>query len=1119
MATKTKTGGVSPRGGLTRLEAELIKAVEAGRDFTYDPKKLGKNDHIRGPFLRSLVLGVAFPPSRTLLANFKPVQVTPHGIRIRRAEDPGIGRPSGKAEPSPLLRIEGDLDLSGLAAPGGGVLPLLELSDCEFAGAISMAGARLQALILKGSRFFHLDASGAHFGGRVSFTDCRPRRQPTDRAEAFFASHELAAFEPDRAGREGTGHAYASRKGHGAGILGALPSDYAPSAEADEDKSLLACTIDLQFATIEGGLALEDCYFRAGGMVGLRSALAKLHDEVAVNLSRAHVGRSVLFKQVMVIGFVKAPSAYVGHDVAVRGGKFLVWTTAPAFDFQLARIGGKLSFQEGRPTQSERAAGIRAFPLIVLGQIWGVGLRAGEVWIGEGLYYASDPEGRGARPTLYFSKADIATTFKIGAYHEFHTLHPRRPTQGAMIQGEICLLAANLGKNLEIHGLHSSGLRAALKLDHPFFNAFGCDRRQEEFVRVTAMGLNVDRRAVLTGTHLRDFTRKSGHSKPLPAKSPGTKSGALDLWKSKIGIGLRISRTCTVQGAIRFNSCVIGREVIIGCKSLQPSPRDPESEAPNIVPWLIDMRESTISGHVKIGRRTFGDPAVKIAGGLTVEDAKVKGRMLLRQVEFDLSQYVAGPDDAEQKYPRHRVALNMRDFECGSDLEVHGLTWKLPLATSESLPLRGLRGGRKLWQRLNPEMRLGFHDITKGWFAIVDLRGLRCGLMIDSSGDGWGLEHRLRLLLAGIRVSETEAGEQRGARRRLAWLSFQSRQQSPRCHGRRDPDEEAKAGAVCSYVGASPLDFVPQAYDAFARVSRRAGNVVAAETIVLEKKNIANYIRLKTTLPHIIWGGRGRRIRQVILAFVGLALLVLSPWSPTFLGILAIGSVIYLWPLVHAGFQSLFRGLFRYGLSPDRALLVLAVCILIGWGGVYIARSGLLEPQERLLAVDGRLHPRIALVLEVPYQPSPDHSPPPLAKADLPKSAPGAATPAGHSPARQPQLHSGSAPHAPSHGDQYRIHTKALIAQPSPCDLAVSSLLYAMDVFIPVLDLDQEERCSIREDDISDGKDNYLIWRWIKAIYEILGWIVTSLVILTVTGVLRRDLEPAQDLPSVELGT
>src|SRR3712207_8065785 len=47
--------------------------------------------------------------------------------------------------------------------------------------------------------------------------------------------------------------------------------------------------------------------------------------------------------------------------------------------------------------------------------------------------------------------------------------HPRRPTQGAMIQGEICLLAANLGKNLEIHGLQSTGIRPALKLNHPFF--------------------------------------------------------------------------------------------------------------------------------------------------------------------------------------------------------------------------------------------------------------------------------------------------------------------------------------------------------------------------------------------------------------------------------------------------------------------------------------------------------------------------------------------------------------------------------------------------------------------------------------------------------------------------
>lgn len=1085
---------------LNDLEAGLIKAVEAGEDFTYRPADLKPGDHIRGPFLRALLLGLALRHSRIPppLKKSEPVTVTPHGIRIKKVD--GIQpMPSGATVEAPLLLIKDDLDLSGLAAPGGGVLPLLELNDCDFEGRLSLAGARFQALAMSGSRFRHLDASGGYFGDSVSIKNCRPRKRPADSAEAFFSAHELAAFDADRERREGVWHGYTSR-GLDGGSTAIPPADKS-APEPTEAESQLCCTLNFQFATIEGGVAIEECYFRAAGIVGRAGGCTKLHDALAVNFSRIRIGRSLLIKQTTIIGFVKAPSANIEQDLAVRGGKFLVSMDTAALDLQLARVGGKLSFLEGRPTESERLAGIRAFPVIVLGQIWGIGLSAGEVWIGEGLFYGSDAKRLGARPTLYFSKVNIATTFKIGAYHSFHTVDPQRPTAGALVQGEICLLAANLGKNLEVHGLKSLGIRNALNLDNAFFTAFGCAVAPEEFVRFVATGLHVDRRAEFSDAHLRDFSRPEIPVPAPPKHLSVPKPAALDLWKSKVGIGIRINHNCEFEGAIRLNSCVIGREVIIDCKSVAPSPRPENTLGGEIIPWLIDLRESTIDGQLKIGRRGQGR-TVEVHGGITLENAKVQGRLLMRQLVMDLRQCPpAGDPGGKREDMRYRVALNLRDFECGSDLEVDGLRWRLPRA--EEPAWRPFLRNPWSW---TPR---GFSNIKTGWYAVVDLRGLRCGLLLDDFGDGWGLDYRLQLLPAGMKVGEAEAGSHDTPeewRRRLKWLSFQSRLQSRESHsaakllarphdfnpfGWNDRLKQWGRRVWWAFWGARRSDFVSQAYIAFSAASHRAGDKEAAEAIAIEKKNIANYIHFKKGLRSI-WSGWGGILRVLLTVATMWAIWYWDPREWTRRGSLFVLFIVIFWPIISAAFQSVFRGAFRYGLAPDRALLALLACVIVGWGGVYWARTGLLDPAYQVDPATGRLHPDIALVLEVPYAPMP--------------------TPAEATAAKQSSdSHSKDKP-------KLRLHSKALVADPSPCDLAVSSLLYAVDIFIPMLHLDQEERCSIREDHIDDREgDLYLKWRILKAIYEVIGWIITSLVILTVTGVLRRDLEPAQDLPPVEL--
>ncbi|GGW86231.1 hypothetical protein [Salegentibacter mishustinae] len=70
-----------------------------------------------------------------------------------------------------------------------------------------------------------------------------------------------------------------------------------------------------------------------------------------------------------------------------------------------------------------------------------------------------------------------------------------------------------------------------------------------------------------------------------------------------------------------------------------------------------------------------------------------------------------------------------------------------------------------------------------------------------------------------------------------------------------------------------------------------------------------------------------------------------------------------------------------------------------------------------------------------------------------------------------------------------------------PCGNNVEPSLYALDVFVPLLDLKQDTECKI------SGEPTALPWRIAKALYALLGWIITSVLILTLSGYLKREVE------------
>ena len=163
--------------------------------------------------------------------------------------------------------------------------------------------------------------------------------------------------------------------------------------------------------------------------------------------------------------------------------------------------------------------------------------------------------------------------------------------------------------------------------------------------------------------------------------------------------------------------------------------------------------------------------------------------------------------------------------------------------------------------------------------------------------------------------------------------------------------------------------------------------------------------------------------------------------------------------------MSLFHLFFDYGLSPVHALSTFTVCILLGWGAVTIADQGFAQrlPFEAELSRAGISAPHIKPVLELSAQPVSTLATKDGAHIGLVRVA----TPVSH----------------------------------IPCGGEIEPLLYAIDNFIPAIDLDQRNRCSVSTD------DGALWWRIGRAAYTLLGWIVTSLTILTLSGILRRQAE------------
>lgn len=293
-------------------------------------------------------------------------------------------------------------------------------------------------------------------------------------------------------------------------------------------------------------------------------------------------------------------------------------------------------------------------------------------------------------------------------------------------------------------------------------------------------------------------------------------------------------------------------------------------------------------------------------------------------------------------------------------------------------------------------------------------------------------------------VAESETSRAVKPESRLTWLARQYRTGKP---------------TSLSEFRAEPYEHLAQWYYRTGRYDD--GSKVIGERLALESKLRADaYEQLFTDSKFRFFSICSVTFLSVLLV----ALLSGAHWLLALIGAATATAVLIYW---RRAVNWIYKRCFGYAMNASRALATFFGCLFVGGLAADFASDGRFElfnpidRSQRLWAA------------EVPeaYQP--------ILTIDFEATTPIAAA----AEARA--------------GDQ-DVPRAAV-----PCGDEISPGLYAIDVFIPLLDLRQEIRCAPS----AEGGVWFAAWRWGKAAYAILGWIVTSLTILTLVTVIKRRIE------------
>lgn len=540
-------------------EQDFIDCIERGD--RYWPTQTGAK--IRAELLRHILLGLSVE-----LPNGAPrrVQVLAAGVRIGPGEDEK--REIWKKQsndpaylPANFVTISGELDLSGLSR-GGEPLPPLELTYCCFEDArdksgkllpVNLRGTRISRVSFEGSRFSALTLAGAYLYGTLDLSRCGPL--PTPALQKYPFRGEL--FKE---------------------IEGNLAPTNGRTDWVSNKAELSPCVVDLESVYIEGDLRLDYSNFSIAKEKNPFSSTDEAL-QCAILVNSAYIRDSVSINQCVILGGIAFNRSHVEEDLWISGsrifGQYLDNNYIDSFQLQLVTIGGLFVFGRAEPEPFGREGFIYN---VVVGRIFGIGLRAREIWIGGGVFVDN----------IYLPKCDVEQSVTFGSYS-------KDDDKRSCVDGEIDLSSANVGKNVEFHDVQPNSsqdfLRRHKEEGKSFYDAVlgGLWDVAESYMRLKGEGLSVGRRIYITRS---SFLREPGWPAPEERKF------AVDLWKASIGTSLQIEKT-KIEGVLSAEAASIGRYVDIARCDIRAARQEPtETYAGNAIPAAVELRQAQVGGLV-----------------------------------------------------------------------------------------------------------------------------------------------------------------------------------------------------------------------------------------------------------------------------------------------------------------------------------------------------------------------------------------------------------------------------------------------------------------------------------------------------------------------------------------
>ncbi len=1040
---RTTPGGANKR----RATAKGPSAVDRLRqDVKHGRESQQHGETVPAPVVRSLVLGSG----------------APSGVRIRGA------------------RIAGTIDLRDARGPAGEPCNALILTDCELVGTtatspgLDASHASIRRLSLSDCRADGIELSSAVIGGDLGIDGLRGREDPAATGACWVKARNIQVGGALTAARAKLGVPWTAER---------------PWDPADDPLWAGLRTrfgLDLRNARIGSWLMLEPD-FESNGGTNLSSAViggdvwargARLVAPVlGENTTNAVVGQSLEVRRHVALGMgldahgsVDLYGAAIGGTLDLRGAVIeTIGATGPAVDLYASKIGADLLVgpaidDPSGETQSD-VSSLELTGATIDGRAWLMGWSRGPIQAidARGLRVRGDLEVKGTVGRIDLSAATV---------------------DGRLVLDEVALVSLN-------------GDAPSLSLEDAHV---GQDLRVRSLSAAAVIALD---RAAIIGARSAGLPFYPGWSllevliRPMPDRGIGVLSFLLaepDAVSSEGQVEIRI-----LDGA---SSVIHDRNdetaPLLGSEDLATA----YLEFFCYAVWGDEGPFSLTPGSIRIAPAVNGAWAAHAE--VTYGSATFAAELLIGPTG-SVEMLDDEPLRTATAAGRLAFAPPIRWYEVTGDgqsagwppdhLSVSFAAWEPETRETVLRSVVGELGKAWVGRAMTPTWPTGWSR------PMVDLAGLQVAAIDDDSGAGWFAgdapaagepwEPVVQLRLVGFEygrlgpgppptpkapATRAEFGASEGRRRdpagsiaaRIAGalarlragisaLRGQADQAKPVAERQRAHEWRRRWLTAQYPTSAMPTEeaYQPQPYEQLARTWRNEGHYIRADAITIEKLQTERQVYDRRIVGHPVM--RVLLAGLALLATVGLVLSHVVPDLPptlrsdTVRSVLLVGAVggtvallrtrVLMWPV---------EKLFGYGLRTDAALKSCVALWAIGWALAWLGTSGI-APATNVLKVD-------------------------TAAVSTTLTEDGRLV---------------VVPTAPSGSEAAEVD----------CRNQIDPALYALDVMVPLLDLRQEQRCTV------SSQDGYWFWRMMKVAYAVGGWIVVSGLVLTASGVVRRQVE------------